>query len=86
MTYAITLLNKETQAIKYVYAFNYLELLSLLPRVNPEIYHIQVTEANNVYDLTLFLSKEENLISEDFWIDLNNKINDFNEDDLFGLN
>ena len=92
MTYLIIVTNKETKEEKQVYCFNYIELLNLLPRINPELSHIQITEVENVYDLHSFISTDKNLVPDEYWTQLGNYINkltdylDDEKENPFGLN
>lgn len=89
MVYLTILTDKETKEEKEVYCFNFIELLNLLPKLNPTKLHIQVTEVENVYDLELFLAVQQGLTPDLFWKNLSDKIDDLTDekdDNMFGLN
>ena len=82
MTYLVIIIDRETKEEKHVYLFNYLELLALLPKLNPDVYGVEVTEVNGVYDLSGFIKSAKSLVPDDYWVDLGKTLDDFLDDDL----
>ena len=80
MTYLAVITDRTTKSFKHVYLFNYLELLSLLPKLNSEIYGIEITEVPEVYDLSSFLKSADNLVPDDYWINLGKNVDNFLDD------
>jgi len=81
MTYLAVIIDRKTKEEKHVYLFNYLELLALLPKLNPNIYGIEVIEAEGAYDLSGFLKSAKDLVPDDYWINLGNTLDNFLDDE-----
>jgi len=88
--YLLILTNKETKEEKHIYLFYWLEVLSLLPKIPPTLWHIQLSEVSHVYNIDTFTKSTDNLIPDEYWANLSvslDKLLDTNNDDnLFGNN
>jgi len=86
MAYLAIITDRETKEENHVYLFNYLELLALLPKLNPDVYEIEITEANGVYDLSSFLNSAKDLVPDDYWVDFEDKLDEYLDDNEFNSN
>jgi len=72
-TYRVTLKDREEKEI-IVYVFNYLELVTLISKINPDYYNIKVEEQDNVMDVKSFLDNAEHLLTHEFWIEIKKEL------------
>ncbi len=82
-TYKITLIGKDKDKKEtIVYIFNYLEMVTIISKVNPDYYNIKVEEKDNVMNIKTFLETEKHLLTYEFW----SKIKNTFDDSSFGFN
>lgn len=80
-TYRVTLTDKDKKET-IVYIFNFVELVTMMHKINPEYYDIKVEEQDNVIDFETFLETEEHLLTQEFWLKIKNQI----DNNPFGSN